>query len=101
MTKNGIEFNLNKSNYKLMKGEFTFYFSSKFYLEKFKNNVDEFVENESRKIDAKYKVDINLINYFMVAFYKKTEKRGFLIKHNSTLIKNAKFCSMIFYNKNR
>lgn len=99
MTKNGIEFNLNKSNYKILKGEFTFYFSSKFYLEKFINEVDEYVENESRKIGAKYKVDIDLINYFMVAFYSKIEKRGFLIKHNSTLIKNPKFCSLVFYNK--
>lgn len=99
MTKNGIEFNLNKSNYKILKGEFTFYFSSRFYLEKFINGVDEYVENESRKIGAKYKVDIDLINYFMVAFYSKIEKRGFLIKHNSTLIKDAKFCSMIYYNK--
>lgn len=101
MTKNGIEFNLNKSNYKILKGEFIFYFSSKFYLEKFTNEVDEYVENESRKIRAKYKVDINLINYFMVAFYKQIEKRGFLIKHNTTLIKNPIFCSLIFYNKNR
>lgn len=99
MTKNGIEFNLIKSDYKYNKGVLTFYFSSKFYLEKFKTGVDEFVENEKRKFDAKYKVDIDLINYFMVAFYKRIEKRGFLIKHNSTLIKNPKFCGLIFYNK--
>lgn len=96
MTKNGIELNLNKSNYKLIKEGFTFYFSSKFYLEKFKNNVDEFLENESRKVETKYKVDINLINYFIVAFYKRIEKRGFLIKYNNMLIKNPKFVSMIF-----
>lgn len=83
----------------MLKGEFTFYFSSRLYLEKFKNNVDEYVENESRKINAKYNVNVDLNNYFMVAFYSKIEKRGFLIKHNSMLIKNAKFCSMIFYNK--
>lgn len=91
MTKNGIEFNLNKSNYKIKKGAITFYFSSKLYLEKFKNNVDEYIENESRKINAKYNVDISLYNYFMVAFYCKIEKRGFLIKYENMLIKNAKF----------
>lgn len=91
MTKNGIEFNLNKSNYKYKRGDITFYFSSKFYLDKFANNVNDYVEMESRKINAKYKVDINLILYFMVAFYKKIEKRGFLIKNGNTLIKDAKF----------
>lgn len=93
MTKNGIEFNLNKSNYKYKKGTITFYFSSKLYLEKFKNNVDEYIENESRKIKAKYKVEIGLYYYFMVAFYCKIEKRGFLIKYENMLIKNAKFYS--------
>ena len=90
MTKNGIEFNLNKSNYKYNKGIITFYFSSKLYLEKFKNNVDDYVEMESRKINAKYKVDINLYYYFMVVFYSKIEKRGFLIKYNNMLIKDIK-----------
>lgn len=95
MTKNGIEFNLIKSDYKYNKGVLTFYFSSKFYLEKFKTGVDEFVENEKRKFDAKYKVPINLYYYFMVVFYKKIEKRGFLVKYKDTLIDSIKFCTNI------
>lgn len=77
MTKNGIEFDLTKSKYKYKKGLVTFYFSSKLYLEKFKSNVDEFIENETRKIIARYKVNISLYYYFMVAFYCRIEKRRF------------------------
>ena len=86
MTKNGIEFNLYKSNYKLNKGLVTFCFSSKLYLEKFKNNVDEYIENEQRKMKAKYKVNTNLYYFFMIAIYCKIEKRGFLMKYKDKLI---------------
>ena len=34
---------------------------------------------ETNKIKAKYKVDINLTNYLLLAYYKKIEKRGFKV----------------------
>ena len=34
---------------------------------------------DDNKIKAKYKVDINLTNYLLLAYYKKIEKRGFKV----------------------
>ena len=39
----------------------------------------EYVNEETNKIKAKYKVDINLTNYLLLAYYKKIEKRGFKV----------------------
>lgn len=91
MTKNGVELNLRKSKYTLEKDCITFYFSSEFYLKKFKDKVEEFVELENRKFESRYNMPINLRYYFLVVFYKRTEKRGFLIKYNNVFVENTEF----------
>ena len=79
LTKNGICLNIEESEYKVLKCGLLFYFSSEFYLQKFKNNVDNFVITESLKMKNKYKINSNLELYFALSFYKKIEKRGFFI----------------------
>ena len=55
------------------------YFSSDFNLERFKNKVSQFTFEENSKIFNKYKVNIEMIDYFVLVFYKQIEKRGFKI----------------------
>lgn len=79
LTKSGICLNIKESNYCILKYELIFYFSSEFYMNKFLNNVDNFVTTESLKMKNKYKINSNLELYFALAYYKKIEKRGFFI----------------------
>lgn len=79
VTKNGICLKLNESEYKLLKFGLIFYFSSKLYLDKFQNNVEKFVEEETIKLENKYKMKANYKLYLAISYYKKIEKRGFFI----------------------
>lgn len=92
-TKNGIELDLAKSNYYYKIGNFTFYFSSEFYLNKFKKEVNSFMDLENSKIIARYKINIDLKIYLAVALYKRIEKRGFLVKFNNKRIETLRFYS--------
>ena len=80
-TKNGIELNLKESDYKFEFYNAVFYFSSKFYLDNFKNLLEDYIEIEQTKIINKYKVEINLKLYLAIALYKKIEKRGFRMQY--------------------
>lgn len=90
-TKNGIEFDLKQSKYIYKIGDFTFYFSSEFYLKKFKNELFEFDEMERSKFLAKYKININLFLYFAFALYRRIEKRGFYITKNNKELEHIYF----------
>ena len=72
-----VEYDINKSEYYFKVNKLTFFFSSKFNKTRFENGFIEYVNEETNKIKAKYKVDINLTNYLLLAYYKKIEKRGF------------------------
>ena len=62
-----------------MVDSFDYYFSSVFNLKRFVNNYDYFVEEETNKLKAKYKVNIDIYDYLVMVFYKKIEKRGFKV----------------------
>lgn len=79
LTERGIYLNINESNYCVTIEGITFYFSSKTYLEKFKSKVKEYIAIETAKIYVKYKINLNLDLYLMIALYKRIEKRGFRI----------------------
>ena len=79
LTKNGICLKINESEYKCLKFGLIFYFSSKLYLDKFKNNVEKYVEEESIKLNNKYKILSNFEIYLAISYYKKIEQRGFYI----------------------
>ena len=79
MTKNGICLNIKESYYHVIRYGLIFYFSSKLYLDKFVQNVDNFVNEESCKLKNKYKLNFNFDTFFAISYYKKIEKRGFYI----------------------
>lgn len=79
-TKNGIELNLKESEYFIQVDDYIFYFSSKFYMNKFKDNYYIYSNFEEQKIKNKYKITINLFYYLIFSLYKRIEKRGFCIK---------------------
>ena len=74
-----VEYDINKSEYYFKVNKLTFFFSSKFNKTRFENGFIEYVQEETNKIKAKYKVNINLTNYLLLAYYKKIEKRGFKV----------------------
>lgn len=78
-TQNGIELNLKESKYTVIFRNFTFFFSSQFYKNKFIENVENYIEFENRKLMSKYKVNSSFSLYFAISLYKKIEKRGFRI----------------------
>ena len=88
-----VEYDINKSEYYFKVNKLTFFFSSKFNKTRFENGFIEYVNEETNKIKAKYKVDINLTNYLLLAYYKKIEKRGFKVltyDHNDVIIELSK-----------
>lgn len=91
MTRNGIEYDLPKSpyifNYDDGENNGTFYFSSQYNLDRYKDRYENYVNNEVTKFQTKYKIKPfnelyrNLILSFMISFYMKIEKRGFYITY--------------------
>ena len=75
----GIFYDLLDSNYLYIHDDIEFYFSSKFYLQKFTLKLDEFIKNEKMKFLVNYKIEINAEILFMITLYRKIEKRGFRV----------------------
>jgi YHS domain-containing protein len=84
LTKNGVELDLRKSKYKCIFKNYIFYFSSEFYLKKFKENLANFIFLENTKISNRYKIKIDLSDYLSICYYKKIEKRGFRVIDKNT-----------------
>lgn len=79
MTDNVIYYDINKSPYAFSTVYFTFYFSSQFYLNKFKTNYYNYVTDEQNKLKVKLKNSVDFIKIFSLDYYKKVEKRGFRV----------------------
>ena len=82
-TAGGVELDLKLSKYSYSFHNFTFYFSSNFYLEKFKNNVEDYIFLEKLKLKNRYKIYIVDENKLILSYYMKIEKRGFFIQFNN------------------
>lgn len=78
-TVKGICLNLNESEYYFKYKGLIFYFSSEFYKKKFADNIQNYIENETFKLQVKYNTIINFDILFMISLYRKIEKRGFRI----------------------
>lgn len=63
-----------------------FHFSSLFNKNRFKENVQTYVNLEEMKIINKYQLQIDIKKYLAIAFYKKIERRGFYISFNGETI---------------
>lgn len=79
LTKRGIELNIKESKYIFVVDALMLYFSSNFNKERFISNYNTYLDEESIKLENKYKVNIDLKRLLIVSFYKKIEKRGFYI----------------------
>ena len=75
--------NIEESYYKIEVSDITFYFSSSFNLGRFKERYQDYIFIEERKLVNRYHTNINMEKYFLIAFYKQIEKRGFLIEYKN------------------
>lgn len=85
-TKRGIYLNIKDSNYAFTPNEYpklTFYFSSMFYLNKFKSEYDSEVErfNQSANNIYKNKFILKMDLLALLRLYVLIEKRGFYITY--------------------
>ena len=78
---------INESEYKITYDKLTFYFSSKFYLEKFTREYSDFIKDETMKFKIKYKCNAYIDDMLLLLLYKKIEKRGFRVLYNDTNIR--------------
>lgn len=86
-----IYYDITESDIKVSLGEYTFTFSSDIYKEKFVNGVENYVKTENNKINAKYGLVGDFKDYLAVIYYKKIEKRGFLVTYKDKLINESSF----------
>ncbi|MBO7697042.1 MAG: hypothetical protein J6T10_30800 [Methanobrevibacter sp.] len=70
---------LKKSPFKVDYEGFELYFSSAFHKNKFNKNIKEYIKEETLKFQNRYKVKIELLDIFIIAYYKKCENRGFRV----------------------
>lgn len=87
-----VYYNLYESEYHYKYKRFLFVFSSKLYINNFINQLEKYVDLESKKLIAKYNVELESSEYLALSLYKKIEKRGFLVYYNDEEIdKNKSF----------
>lgn len=91
----GIYYDLNESVYTFQYDKLRFYFSSKFYLSKFKNEYIEYLKNETLKLKSKYNCILYADEMLLLDLYKKIEKRGFKVLYNNSLIDENYFIDAI------
>lgn len=79
MTGNIIYYDINKSPYVYKTVYFDFYFSSQFYLNKFKREVYDYIDIEQYKLKVKFRHLVSFERILMLDYYTKVEKRGFKV----------------------
>jgi len=80
---------INESIYTFKYDDLVFYFSSKFYLEKFIKDHINFIRDETMKLKIKFKCNIYCDEMILLLLYKKIEKRGFKVLYkNNELSEN-------------
>lgn len=79
ITRDGIYYSLQYSNYRFTTNDITYVFSSKLHLEKFKKQYTEHRNDLSIKFTRRYGITIHLHTLSDVVLYKRIESRGFLI----------------------
>lgn len=83
MTRNGIEYDLPISPYKIQVGLFTLHFSSHTYEKKFTAQYESFKDALETEMINRYHVKIDGVAILAIPYlYAKIEKRGFYITAN-------------------
>lgn len=81
---------LNKSTFTVDFEGFILYFSSAFHKNKFMKNIKEYIKEETLKFQNRYKVNIQMDDIFIIAYYKKCENRGFKVYRDNLLLDQNK-----------
>ena len=84
---------LNESDYTFEYDDLKFYFSSKFYLEKFTREYSNFIKDETMKFKIKYKCNAYIDDMLLLLLYKKIEKRGFKVLYDGNELQEN-YCIM-------
>lgn len=87
---NKVYNDLTKSPFKVDYEGFELYFSSAFHRNKFKKNIHNYIKEETLKFQNRYKVNITMIDVFIIAYYKKCETRGFRVFRDNLLLSSDK-----------
>lgn len=82
-----IYYNIDESDYIFEYNKLKFYFSSKFYLEKFERLYVNFIKSETMKLKLRYKCTIICDEMILLLLYKNIEKRGFKVLYKNLQIK--------------
>lgn len=82
ITAKGIYLDLNDSTYFYRINDYKFYFSSRFYREKFINEMNNFCKEETIRLENRLKTSISNSIFLLFVLYSKIEKRGFRIEEN-------------------
>ena len=85
-TYRGIYYDLNESVYTFQYDRLTFYFSSNYYLEKFKSSYISYLKQETLKLSSKYKCCVYGDEMILLSLYKNIEKRGFRVEYKGKSI---------------
>lgn len=83
-TKRGVYQDISESDYYYDLDGVRYYFSSEFNLNRYKERVNDYVNNEIIKLKYRFRVNCSFDLYFQLAYYKKIEKRGYRVVELST-----------------
>ena len=79
-TRNGIYYNLKKSEYTIIVNDIKYFFSSQRHLEKFQEQLEENREILAYSLFKRFKVWVEADELFDLVLYNKIESRGFLVE---------------------
>lgn len=79
ISRNGVYYDLNLSNFRFKCGNLIFVFSSKLHLENFKKKYKENRDIINYSLSKRFKCKVDVSQLADVVLYRKIETRGFLI----------------------
>lgn len=91
----GIYIDIMESDYVAKIGCYSFYFSSDKYREKFENTIDEYCNNENKKLELKLAINIDFTELLIFQLYQSIEKRGFRVERDSKVMRKPPLFQII------
>lgn len=88
MRRGKVYHDLNKSDYKYTYKNLEFVFSSKFYIDKFTDELYNYIKENTKKINEKFLIYNECSEYLALSLYIKIEKRGFMVFYKNKAIDN-------------
>lgn len=74
-------YSLEDSPFFLRINDFMFYFTSKFYMDKFNKEYKDYIRDETLRLNVRYKMMGYADEMLLLSFYKIIEKRGFKVQY--------------------